>query len=306
MHTHSASSFASPLQPRKLQGGSANDTVIILIPALSVQVHYKSLVGQSYQFPSPSTSLTQPTTHFLEQQLPNIEVSPSTPDSVALPMKRGILAVSVVVKSTPEDMTLNPSLLEFVEQVVRPTIAATESGKADSSSDGESEEEGKVVEEEETPEKTDTPPISFPVDVTIVFHMQPSKVCFSCQPHSRVHCIVCSPNVNFVVSFSLFSAREVEGAALSPTQHSIVTFNNLYVTGCLETFTLQVLSPQVSSLKYNESESKTTDKEALSLTLGQALVHLSRKSVLVPSRKSSPDAFCSQSKLQVSGKHLSG
>ncbi|CAI8057302.1 Transmembrane protein KIAA1109 homolog [Geodia barretti] len=299
MHTYCASS-SSPLQPRKQQGGSANDTIIILIPALSVQVHYKSLIGESYQFPSPSSSLAPLTPHFPEQQLPNIEISPGTPDSVAQALKRGVLAVSVVVMSTPEDMTLTPSLLEFVEQVVRPTIAATAGGKADSSSDGESEEESEGEEEEDTREKTDTPPISFPVDVTIVFHMQPSRVCFSCQPHSQVHCIVCSPNVNFVVSFSLFSAREVEGAVISPTPHSVVTFNNLFVTGCLETFTLQVLSPQVSSLKQNESESKTTDKEALSLTLGQALVHLSRKSVLVASRKGSPEASHSPSKLQVS------
>jgi hypothetical protein len=296
MHTHSA----SPLQPRKLQGGSANDTIIILIPALSVQVHYKSLIGESYQFPSPSSSLAPLTPRFPEQQIPNIEISPGTPGSVAQATKKGVLAVSVVVMSTPEDMTLTPSLLEFVEQVVRPTIAATAGGKADSSSDGESEEESEGEEEEDTREKTDTPPISFPVDVTIVFHMQPSRVCFSCQPHSRVHCIVCSPNVNFVVSFSLFSAREVEGAVISPKPHSVVTVNNLFVTGCLETFTLQVLSPQVSSLKQNESESKTTDKEALSLTLGQALVHLSRKSVLVASRKGSPEASHSPSKLQVS------
>ena len=300
MHTRSTSSFSSPLQPRKLQSSSANDTVIVLIPALSVQVHYKSLVGESYQFPSPSSSLTPSSAQFFGQQLPTIEISPGTPDSVAPPTKRGVLAVSVVVKSTPEDMTLTPSLLEFVEQVVRPTIAATVGGKEDSGSDGESEEENEG-EGENTPEKTDTPPISFPVDVTIVFHMQPSRVCFSCQPHSRIHCVVCSPNVNFVVSFSLFSVREVEGAVPSPTQHSVVTFNNLFVTGCLETFTLQVLSPQVSSLKQNESESKTIDKEALSLTLGQALIHLSRKSVLVAGRKRSPDAPRSPTKLQVSG-----
>ena len=304
MHSHSTS-FTSPLQPRKLQGSSANETVIILIPALSVQVDYKSLVGQSYQFPSPSSSTPSAAPSF-EEHVPTIEVTPGTPDSVAPPTKRGVLAVSVVVKSTPEDMTLSPSLLEFVEQVVRPTIAATVS-RGDSNSDGDSEEESEEDGEGTLGKSDDAPPISFPVDVTIVFHMQPSKVCFSCNPHSRVHCIVCSPNVSFVVSFSLFSARELEGATMSPSQLSVVTFNNLYVTGCLETFTLQVLSPQVSGLKQNESESvKPTDKEALSLTLGQALVHLSRKSVLVAGKKASPGEDAALSKRQVSGERLSG
>ena len=297
MHT----SFTSPFQPRKLQGSLASETVIILIPALNVQVHYKSLVGQSYQFPSPQSSLGVSASIVPpERELPRVEVSPGTPDSVSPPTKRGMLAVSVVVKSTPEDMTLTPSLLEFVEQVVRPTMAAT-TNKADSSSDTESGEESDG-EGEDTPEQTEAPPISFPMDVTIVFHMQPSRICLSCQPHSRVHCIVCSPNVSFVVSFSLFSPRE--GAALHHTHHSVVSFNNLYVTGCLETFTLQVLSPQVSSLKQNESDSvKATEKEALSLTLGLAVVHLSRKSVF---KDASPGEIssCSTNKLQVSGEFL--
>lgn len=265
---------------------------------MNVEVHYKSLVGHSYQFPSPSATTS------VEHTLPKIEITPGTPGSVVPPTKRGVLAVSVVVKSTPEDMTLNPSLLEFVEQVVRPTIAATSANsKTGSSSEGDSEEESEV-EDEGKPEKSDTLSISFPVDVTIVFHMQPSRVFFSCQPHSRVHCIVCSPNVDFVVSFSLFSAREVEGQAVSPSQLSLVsTFNNLNVTGCLRTFTLQVVSPQVSSLKQPQTDStkKAADKEALSLTLGQALLHLSRKSVVVMGLKTSPGRQDHCSTLQVSG-----
>ena len=303
-HLLHSSSFTPPLQPRRLQGrtkDSANDTVIILIPALHVQVHYKSLVGQSYQFPSP----TLPVPTSAPPPVPALSITPNTPNADDLPMKRGVLSISVVVKSTPEDITLTPSLLEFVEQVVRPTIAATTSTKTDSSSEGESEEDSELEELEEMNKSAETPAISFPVDVTIVFHMQPSTVYLSCQPHSRVHCVVCSPNVDFVVSFSLFSARERESLASPPTQPSVVTFNNLYVTGCLETFTLQLLSQQVSSLKQNEAdpEQKLVSKEALSLTLGQAMTHLSRKSVLTSSKPSlgaSNTEHSTQSKLQVS------
>ena len=298
MHTHSAS-FVSPLQSRKLQGNLPSETVIVLIPALNVQVHYKSLVGQSYQFPSPTTSLHESGSD-LQHEVPRVEITPGTPDAAAPPRKRGVLAVSVVVKSTPEDMTLTPSLLEFVEQVVRPTMAATTSSKADNSNDVDSGDEG-GGEEESIPGRAEVPPISFPVDVTVVLHMQPSRVTLSCQPHSRVHCVVCSPSVSFVVSFSLMSTKEVDGA---DSGNSVVSFKNLYVTGCLKTFTLQVLSPQVSSFKHSESESvKTVEKEALSLTLGLALIHLSRKLALTETRQSPPgdNSSCSCSKLQVSG-----
>jgi hypothetical protein len=118
--------------------------------------------------------------------------------------------------------------------------------------------------------------------------------------------MVCSPDVNFVISFSLFSTRKTEGALESPGPPSVVTFNNLYVTGCLKTFTMQLLSPQASSLKQgSDSAQKMHDKEALSLTLGQALAHLSRTSVLTGASKTSPASSItdpsSHSKLQVSG-----
>lgn len=218
-------------------------------------------------------------------------------------MKRGVLSISVKVASTPEDMTLTPSLLEFVEQVVRPTIAATVDTKPDSSSDSDTGDDSEVEEigEQGQAAKEDSP-ISFPVDVTITFHMQPSTIRLSCHPHSRVHCIVCSPNVNFVVSFSLFSQQEMEGVLSSPGPTSGVTFNNLFVTGCLKTFTLQLLSPQVSALKQHSDTTKIDNKEALSLTLGQALIHLSRKSVLVASTTSPVSTMTStHSRLQVSG-----
>ena len=303
-----------PLQPRRVQSrakDTGNDTIIILIPGLNVQVHYKSIVGQSYQFPSPTSYIPSPPpvshvpspspTSYIPSpppvsHVPRVNITPGTPDQVDVAMKRGVLSVSVVVKSTPEDMTLTPSLLEFVEQVVRPTIAATVNTKTDSSSECDSDDDNELEELQDTSKTTDIPVISFPLDVTIVFHMQPSTISLTCKPHSRVHCIVCSPNVNFVVSFSLFSPREREGIADSPSQASVVTFNNLYVTGCLETFTLQLLSPQVSSLKQKDvdTEQKMANKEALSLTLGQAMIHLSRKSVLTASTPA-------QSKLQMSG-----
>ena len=139
--------------------------------------------------------------------------------------------------------------------------------------------------------------------------MQPSTIYLSCQPNSRVYCMVQSPCVSFVVSFSLFSPQEIEGVSPSSYPLSVVTFNNLYVTGCLKTFSLQLLSPQISKLKSDDLESpKIEEKDVLGLTLGQATTHFSRKSVLCLPSKTSPvssvDDYTSHSKLQVSGVYV--
>lgn len=263
---------------------------VILVPALTVKAHYQSIVGPSY------SNLSSPQ-HVTEDQATR---QPAQEPLPSLPVKKGVLSLSAVIASLPEDIKLTHSLLEFIEQVARPTLAATvlsSSSSTDSLSSNEAEE-AKV-----TPSPS---PISFPVDVTLTFHIQPSTVHLTCQPHSQVECIIQSPDVNFVVSFSLFSHQTMESLpsqdSSSPTTSSItdssariVPFNNLYISGCLTTFVLQLISQK-------------ENKEALSLTLGQAFIHLSRKSILAQmppkSRKpaTSVDDYETHNKMQVSGK----
>ena len=66
------------------------------------------------------------------------------------------------------------------------------------------------------------------------------------------------------------------------------------------------MSPHISKLKSEDSETpKIEEKDVLGLTLGQATIHFSRKSVLSLPSKTSPvggaDNCTSHSKLQVSG-----
>ena len=306
---------------------------VILIPALSVKAHYQSIVGRSYSphhVPhSPSPAPRRSPSHKVHSPTHTPSVPPPNAEESkpALPVKKGILSLSAVVASLPEDIKLTPSLLEFIERVARPTIAAT---VVTSSSSGESDtESGEEAEPGAQQQPADSWPISFPVHVTLAFQIQPSTVYLTCQPHSRVECIIQSPDVNFVVSFSLFCPQHLEGssaaiggsppdslslhsASLHQSKDSIVAFNNLYITGCLTTFVLQLYSPQVSTLK-QPGETVVEKKEALSLTLGQAFIHLSRKSVLallpgagrggeVRGRVRSVDDYKPHNKLQVSGK----
>lgn len=275
---------------------------VLLIPALTVKTHYQSIVGPTYSNPPPS-----PHTSNANLTLPSAGVEPPP----HFPVKRGVLSLSAVIESLPEDIKLTHSFLEFIEQVARPTLAAT---VVSSSSSTESLQEGI----EPTPETyPSSSPISFPVDINLTFHIYPSTVYLTCQPHSQVECIIQSPDVNFVISFSLFSHQILEGSSamtssspscsISGAQPTIVPFNNLSITGCLTTFVLQLYSPQLSSL--NPGGPVIEKKEALSLTLGQALVHFSRKSVLSHVLTKGPcsvaksvDDYATRNKMQVSGK----
>ena len=67
----------------------------------------------------------------------------------------------------------------------------------------------------------------------------------------------------------------IHSTSLQQSKANIVAFNNLYITGCMSTFVLELYSPQVSTLKKPLREPTIEKKEALSLTLGQAFIHLS-------------------------------
>ena len=275
---------------------SAIDSVL-LIPALQVKVHYQSMVGSTppktstVPFPQKLTPHSSPIPPGKEQKA---ALSGGEEALLSEPQKKGVLSLSAIVASLPEDVEVTPSLLEFIEKVARPTLAATVITSSNGN-DSDSEEGKNGMEDLAqfgNQPTSDSWPISFPVDVTLTFQIQPSTVHLSCQPHSRVQCMFQSPDVNFVISFTLFSKQQPESSFSSdstplPSQVTIVPFNNLYITGCLTTFALQLFSPVLTSaLKSYSSTSKIENKEALSLTLGQALIHLSRKTVFVPSSAS--------------------
>lgn len=278
---------------------------VLLIPALTVKTHYQSIVGPTYSHSSMSTSPSH--------QPPPSNISYSPPSAGTLeppqpvphfPVKRGVLSLSVIIKSLPEDIKLTHSFLEFIEQVARPTLAATVVSSS-SSTESLSEDTDAATEDKSSLS------ISFPVDVTLTFHIQPSTVYLTCLPHSHVECIIQSPDVNFVISFSLFTHQLREGCSslgssspagsIAGPNPNIIPFNNLYITGCLTTFVLQLYSRKPGGLT-------SDNKEALSLTVGQALIHFSRKSVSAPSlpraslkQATSVDDYSSHNKMQLSG-----
>lgn len=307
---HSSLVPHSPLLPTRKSSTDHKHVVesVVLIPALTVKAHYQSIVGPSYsnlsaskpsQGPSTSPKHTAAEARHTASVAPPPQLPSASGGSQVLPVKQGILSLSAVVESLPEHIKLTPSLLEFIEQVAQPTLAAAAvSSSSSTESISNMAAEVEVGGERGGAVRT-TSPISFPVDVTLTFYIQPSTVYLTCQPHSQVECSIQSPNVNLVISFSLFSRQMCDGppgqdsssptASLTGSNTSrVVPFNKLYVTGCLSTFALQLYI-----LKHG-STSASANREALSLTLGHALFHLSRNSVSV-------STCTTHNKLQVSG-----
>ena len=178
---------------------------------------------------------TIPTPHQMLTSAQSAPTQEATGDTKpALPVKKGILSVSAVVASLPEDTKLTPSLLEFIERVATPTTAAkVVTGSSSSDSEGESGGGGDHAPQQQTAESWST---SFPVHVTLAFQFQPSTVYLTYRPHSRVECtcIIQSPGVNFVVPSSLsFCPQGLESAMTTtgdspPRQPSFTSAGRVY------------------------------------------------------------------------------
>ena len=319
----------------------------IAVPALEVRAHYQAIVGKPYSTTpvSPVKSLSAAHTPRGRSPVPTgerqdpIDTTPpflSAGDKTAsftmtdeesarlsgLPVKKGILSIKATVGSVPQDVELNPSLMEFVEQVVRPVHDSIFRNDRVPSPVDEDEEDGdeSVKQSESSSSAATSRPLSFPVDVCITFQMHPSKVYLTCNPHSRVRCMIAIPTISFAASFSLFSRKIYELPGIIPQADSsiygacvaddITMFNNLCVTGCLQTFALVLYTPQVHTSSTKLSSAKIEDKEAFNLLLGQAFIHLSRKSVFtrgppVGSDVKSVDDYTLHQKTKVSGMSVS-
>lgn len=70
---------------------------------------------------------------------------------------------------------------------------------------------------------------SFPVDVIVHFHMQPSTFRFSCLPASRVECLLQLPSLQIVFS----SKRASDESVPTHTQHSTLRNLTLFLSNLI-------------------------------------------------------------------------
>lgn len=266
---------ASAVFPRKLIGHSStkHPDVTIFIPAVHFYSHYYSmLVSEVHSGPTE--------TRVSRTKSVNFKFSPSpTP-----PSKKGSLLFSVNIDSLPAEMKLQPSLLEFMEQVMKPLKSNADSSISNDSDSAESDSESGPA----TPQSPASASISIPVEVTIFFHVRPSMVTLSCQPYSRVECSIALPDVNLCCSFVLFSTQLAENSnsrLSSLSSPSVLSgnkrlFNNLCVSGAVQFFSFSIFTPGIIS-STAQADKAPSKKEVVGLDLGLASVHVSRQAVKV-------------------------
>ncbi|XP_050315619.1 transmembrane protein KIAA1109 isoform X2 [Anthonomus grandis grandis] len=189
--------------------------------------------------------------------------------------KKASLFAWMTLQSVPEETIISPHILEFLEQTLEPIPAKTLS-TADTSllSSDQDINYGNYVY------------ASFPVDVVVYFHMQPSTFRFSCLPVSRVECMLQLPSLDIVFSSKraedeLFSSEFGDGAPNT----AATAVGGLSVTGCLSDFSVYIFHPyggKKSALKEAQWSplSDSERKDSLSINVEFVKFHLSRSRML--------------------------
>jgi hypothetical protein len=216
-------------------------------------------------------------------------------------LKKATLFAWITLHSIPDETLISPNILDFLEQALEP-IPITAPIKTPTSTTAPN-----VFGENENIMSSAPAQYasyaSFPVDVIVYFHVQPTVVRFCCLPVSRVECLLHLPSIDLVFS-SKRSEEELQSGQYSPpkfSKHGLKSYEKhsiesnpsmgsggLSVTGCLADFSLYIFHPyggqkkttgNDSSLSSNNSSSSLSysdRKDSLSLQVEFVKINISR------------------------------
>ncbi|CAL4109691.1 unnamed protein product, partial [Meganyctiphanes norvegica] len=266
---------------------------IFYIPGLDVKVHYESHniheetpVGGGSCGGGEATNWSPPGQYAFNTSFATANTSRKGTQG-AIPgssssgssggIKRASLFTWLTLQSIQEETTITPNILEFLELALEPLPLPQPQTKSPATA----QESMFKVDPDKTADGSGggVPPYvyaSFPVDVVVYFHMQPSTIRFSCQPVSRVECILQLPSLNLI-----FSSKRAEDRAFLDGQIQ-TTIGGLSVTGVLEDFSLYVFHPYGGKRPGNApymSFASLTDserKDSLSVNVEFVKFHLTR------------------------------
>lgn len=196
------------------------DLTIFHIPGLDVKLHYESRTVSDTMDTSPRLSTCD--------TVGGGGGSNSTMVVRRLGTKRASLFAWMILQSIPEETIISPHILEFLEQTLEPIPFKTEDVFLTSNPVNIDIFQGNNY-------VTYT---SFPVDVIVYFHMQPSTFRFSCLPVSRVECMLQLPSLDIV-----FSSKRQENEPHNIMDIDKTSVGGLSVTGCLADFNIYIFHP---------------------------------------------------------------
>ncbi|KAI5697634.1 hypothetical protein M8J75_013435 [Diaphorina citri] len=233
-----------PMSSSKLRHSTTllQELTIFHIPGLDVKVHYESRTV-------PDDGLS-----------PRYSIDHNGIITRKSSTKKASLYAWTTLHSIPEETIISPHILEFLEQTLEPIPAQERLGGGmhamfDLGSDDPAPMPGQYVY------------ASFPVDVIVYFHMQPSTFRFSCLP--------------------VFSSKRAEGNTC-PEQG--VAVGGLSITGCLADFSVYIFHPYGGKKTAGTSGANTSSntqnlfsplsdterKDSLSVNVEFVKLHLSR------------------------------
>ncbi|KAK2588447.1 hypothetical protein KPH14_004440 [Odynerus spinipes] len=272
------SSTASTSRLRYLQHASVPlvDLTIFRIPGLDVKVHYESkTLPEETMSPRVSTDNT-----LLNLTSTSIFRKSST--------KKASLFAWMTLQSIPEETIISPHILEFLEQTLEPIPSKSNFQNNTQANSGFPLESTETTSWAATAASGNYVYASFPVDVIVYFHMQPSTFRFSCLPVSRVECMLQLPSLDIVFSSKraeeeLIEFREYKSPVTQTTgKETGSAIGGLSVTGCLADFSVYIFHPYGGGKKTGLKEaqwsplSDSERKDSLSINVEFVKFHLSR------------------------------
>ncbi len=247
--------FGSPIPSRRnkdksrLRYNAMNavlvDLTIFHIPGLDVKLHYDSKTISDDSSPRLSTC---------DSFASNVK---------RLGSKRASLFAAVTLQSVPEETIISPHILEFLEQTLEPIPFKSEISANTVNIDLLQENYVQYA--------------SFPVDVIVYFHMQPSTFRFSCLPVSRVECMLQLPSLDIVFS----SKRQDDDRFIDSATSDKTASGGLSVTGCLADFNVYIFHPYGGKKTgFKEAQfsplADSERKDSLSINVEFVKFHLTR------------------------------
>ncbi|XP_035723534.1 transmembrane protein KIAA1109-like isoform X4 [Vespa mandarinia] len=272
------SSTASTSRLRYLQHASVPlvDLTIFRIPGLDVKVHYESkTLPEETMSPRVSTENT-----LLNPTPTSTQRKSST--------KKASLFAWMTLQSIPEETIISPHILEFFEQTLEPIPSKSNFQNNTQTNSGFPSENIESTSWAATAASGNYVYASFPVDVIVYFHMQPSTFRFSCLPVSRVECMLQLPSLDIVFSSKraeeeLIEFREYKSPVTQTTgKETGSAIGGLSVTGCLADFSVYIFHPYGGGKKTGLKEaqwsplSDSERKDSLSINVEFVKFHLSR------------------------------
>ncbi|EZA51340.1 hypothetical protein X777_10025 [Ooceraea biroi] len=248
------------------------DLTIFHIPGLDVKVHYESKT-------LPEESLS-----------PRVSAENSLLNPITMTMlrksstKKASLFAWMTLQSIPEETIISPHILEFLEQTLEP-IPSKNNFQSNAQTSAGFLENTENTSWAATAASSNYVYASFPVDVIVYFHMQPSTFRFSCLPVSRVECMLQLPSLDIIFSSKraeeeLIEFREFKSPTAGKETGSAI--GGLSVTGCLADFSVYIFHPYGGGKKTGLKEaqwsplSDSERKDSLSINVEFVKFHLSR------------------------------